>query len=423
MSGLWEDLSWRGLVHQVTDPALPGLLDQGGLTVYAGFDPTGPSLGVGNFQLIATLMRFERAGHRPIALAGGGTGVVGDPSGKSEERSLLDAHQLAANLAAIHGQLERFVDFDAGAVLLDNSEWLGDLRLLDFLRDVGKHFTVNAMMAKESVRARLEEREQGISYTEFSYMLLQAYDFLHLFEHHGCTVQIGGSDQWGNITLGIDLIRRRSSAVAYGLTSPLLLKADGAKFGKSESGNLWLAADMTSPYALYQHFIRTDDDVVGQYLRRLTFLSRDEIEALDAAIAERPERREAQRALARAITTLVHGPEETAAAERAAAVLFSEEIAGLDEPTLLAAFADAPSTVLSRSALSGAGLSVVEALVVAGLDKSNGAARRTVEQGGAYVNNRKVHGIDAAVTAADLLHNRYAILRRGRKDPHLLVFA
>jgi tyrosyl-tRNA synthetase len=397
------------------------------LTAYIGFDPTSDSLTIGHLQQILLLVRLQRAGHRPIALAGGATGMIGDPSGKSEERSLLGPEELAANLAGIGAQLERFLDFSESAastraMLVDNGSWLGQMGLLQFLRDVGKHFTVNAMIAKESVRARLEEREHGISYTEFTYMLLQAYDFWYLFEQHRCTVQIGGSDQWGNITLGIDLIRRRSGGSAYGLTSPLLLKGDGAKFGKTESGNLWLSADMTSPYALFQYFVRTEDAMVGDYLRRLTFLSRHEIEALDMATAEHPERREAQRALARAVTTLVHGADETAGAERAAAVLFSEEIAGLDERTLLAVFAEAPSTVLAKSALGGAGLSVVEALVVAGLDKSNGAARRTVEQGGAYINNRKVDGIDAAIIPTDLLHNRYVILRRGRKDPHLLVF-
>ena len=292
-----------------------------------GFDPTADSLHLGNLLGIVTLMRLQRAGHRPIALAGGGTGMVGDPSGKAEERQLLTPDVLAANLAAIRGQLERFLDFGPDqALLLDNGEWLGSLGLLEFLRDVGKHFTVNAMIAKESVRARLSEREQGISYTEFSYMLLQAYDFLHLFESHNCTLQLGGSDQWGNITAGIDLIRRVRGATAYGLTFPLVIRADGTKFGKSEAGNVWLDPARTSPYAMYQFMVRSEDAMVGTYLRLFTFRDREEIEALDAATASHPERREAQRGLAHDVVALVHGEAEAEAAEHASSLLFSEDV-------------------------------------------------------------------------------------------------
>ena len=425
-SGLFEELTWRGLVHQTTDPALAKLLDEDSLTAYIGFDPTSASLTIGSLQQIALLMRLQRAGHRPIALTGGGTGMIGDPSGKSEERNLLGADELEANLAGIRSQLERFLDFSpaAGAsqaLLVDNGEWLGSLQLLDFLRDVGKHFTVNAMIAKESVRARLEQREHGISFTEFTYMLLQAYDFLHLFEGYGCRLQLGGSDQWGNVTLGVDLIRRRHAAVAYGLTSPLVLKADGTKFGKSEEGNLWLDPSLTSPYELYQFLVRTEDAVVGDYLRRLTFVDKATIASLDAATMSHPERREAQRVLAHEVTSLVHGRAETSKAERAAEALFSEEVAGLDETTLLAVFAGAPSTDMPRSSLDG-GIPVVDALVATGLEASKGAARRAIEGGGAYVNNRRVAGDDATITRDALLHDRYVVLRRGKKDHRLLRF-
>jgi tyrosyl-tRNA synthetase len=350
--------------------------------------------------------------------------MIGDPGGKTEERSLLTPEQLATNLAGIRTQLERFVDLEASkGMLLDNGTWLWELGLLEFLRDVGKHFTVNQMVTKESVRTRLEEREHGISYTEFSYMLLQAYDFLHLFDAHGCTLQLGGSDQWGNITMGVELVRKLRGATVFGMTSPLILRADGTKFGKTESGtNVWLDARRTSPYELFQFLLRTEDVVVGAYLRSFTWLSREEIEELDSATTSTPERRLAQRALARSVTALVHGPEEAAGAERAAGALFSEEVAGLDEATLLAVCADAPLTDLARSDLDGDGLGMVEALVRSGLERSNGAARRAIEQGGVYVNGRPVDGVKATISASDLLHDRYVILRRGRKDHHLLRF-
>jgi len=427
-SGLFEELTWRGLVHQITDADLPRLLDQGSLTAYNGFDPTSPSLTLGNLQQVIMLMRLQRGGHRPIALAGGGTGMIGDPSGRSDERTLLRPDQLASNLASMRSQLERFLDFSPAAgerraLLVDNGEWLASVGLLDFLRDVGKHFTVNAMIAKESVRARLEEREQGISFTEFAYMLLQAYDFLHLFEAYGCRLQLGGSDQWGNITLGVELIRRQRGETAYGLTSPLVLKADGTKFGKSEEGNVWLDAAMTSPYDLYQFLIRTDDAVVGDYLRRFTFLDQPAIIALDQVTDDHPERREAQRVLAHEVTALVHGDGEAGKAARAADTLFVEEVSGLDEPTLLSVFADAPSTDVARSALDGSGLSVVDALVQSGLESSKAAARRKLAEGAIYVNNRRVIEPEAAIQRPDLLHDRYVVLRRGKKDHHLLRFA
>jgi tyrosyl-tRNA synthetase len=341
--------------------------------------------------------------------------MIGDPSGRTEERQLLDSGRLERNLAGIRAQVEALLE--DGAVILDNGRWLRELRVTDFLRDVGKHFSVNEMIRKESVRARLEGREQGISYTEFSYMLLQAYDFLHLFDEHGCRLQLGGSDQWGNITEGIELIRRLRGQTAYGLTSPLLTLPGGGKMGKSVGGTVWLDAAKTSPYQFFQYWLRSEDEQVGTYLRRLTFLDRERIEELDGATAEHPERREAQRVLARELTTLVHGADEAARAEHAGTVLFSEDIAGLDEPTLLDLLAEAPTAEVAE--LNG--LAVVDGLVRAGLCKSKSDARKTIEQGGGYVNNRRVADIDATIATTDLLHGRYVVLRRGKREQALLV--
>jgi len=418
--GLFAELTWRGLVHQSTDPGLGALLDREPVVAYVGFDPTGDSLHLGHLLGIVSLMRLQRAGHRPIALAGGGTGMVGDPSGRSDERQLLTPAVLRTNVEAIRAQLGRFLDFGPdGALLLDNADWLGSMGLLGFLRDVGKHFTVNAMLAKESVRARLSEREQGISYTEFSYMLLQAYDFLRLYEDHGCRLQLGGSDQWGNITAGIDLIRRTAGAGAYGLTFPLITRADGTKFGKSDAGtNIWLDPARTSPYDLHQFLIRSEDAMVGTYLRQLSFRSREEIDELDAATASDPGGRRAQRVLAHDVVALVHGEAEARAAEQASQVLFTEGIRDLAEATLVSVLADAPSTTLPRAEVEGAG--VVDLLVRTGLASSRNEARRTIEGGGAYVNNRKVAGSDATLAPDDLLHGRYLVLRRGKATQHLI---
>jgi tyrosyl-tRNA synthetase len=428
MSRLAEDLRFRGLVHQLTDPGLEDRLDADHLVAYGGFDPTAESLHVGNLLQICTLRRLQLAGHAPLAVAGGGTGFIGDPGGKSEERSLLSEEELAANLEGIRRQLGKFLDFgdeagDARARLLNNADWLRPLSLFDFLRDVGKHFTVNQMVAKDSVKARLDRDGQGISFTEFSYMLLQAYDFLHLFDQFGCTLQIGGSDQWGNITMGIDLIRKLRRTEAFGLTSPLVLKSDGTKFGKTETGTVWLDADRTSPYQLYQFFIRSEDSVVGTYLRYFTFLPHEDIVALDVSTAEHPERREAQRELARQVCTLVHGAEETRGAERAAAALFGEEVAELDERSLLDVFTDAPSTQLPRPRLDEGGLLLVDLLVEVGLAKSKSEARTTVDQGGAYVNNRREADLSRHLRPDDLVAGKYLVLRKGRKSYHLVDFA
>jgi tyrosyl-tRNA synthetase len=426
MTTLTDDLEFRGLIHQVTDPSVLDKLNSEQLTAYIGFDPTADSLHVGSLLQMCNLRRLQLAGHRPIALAGGGTGMIGDPGGKSEERNLLSVEELAANVAGIRPQLERFLDFSGGptgsrAILLDNSTWLGSLGLVGFLRDVGKHFTVNQMVGKESVRTRLDRPEQGISYTEFSYMLLQAYDFQQLFDAHDCRLQLGGSDQWGNITMGIELIRKTRQAEVFGLTTPLLLQADGTKFGKTESGSVWLDAHRTSPFQLYQYFLRTEDATVGTVIRMLTFLDHDTIRSLDAQTTEHPERREAQRALAHEVCVLVHGESEAARAAAAARALYSEEIASLDEATLLEVCADAPTTTISRGELDG-GMSLVDALVTSGLAPSKGRARTTVTQGGAYVNNRRVDDSDARLGPDDLLFGRYLILRRGQRDYHLLRF-
>jgi len=427
MGNISDDLEFRGLVHQISDEALWDLLDNGHLTAYAGFDPSADSLHVGHLLGVFTLRRLQMAGHRPILLAGGGTGLIGDPGGKADERPLLSRDQLQANLEGIRAQLGGLLDLSpsAGAaqgLLLDNSEWLCTYGLIDFLRDVGKHFTVNQMTAKESVRTRLERPEQGISYTEFSYMLLQAYDYLHLHDSYGCRLQLGGSDQWGNITMGLELIRKVRGGEAFALTWPLLVRADGTKYGKTESGAVWLDPAKSSPYAMYQFFVRTPDDESGGLLRLFTFLSKDEIEALDSATAAQPEQRLAQRALARAVTALVHGEAETDRAEAAAAALFSEEVANLDESMLLEVFADAPSSVLSRSALDGGGLPLVDVLVSSGLVGSKTAARAAIAQGGVYVNNRRRRDAEDTLTRADLLVDRYVVLRRGRHDYHLSRF-
>jgi tyrosyl-tRNA synthetase len=427
MGKISEDLAFRGLVNQVSDVALWSLLDTGATTAYAGFDPTSDSLHVGHLLGILTLRRLQEAGHRPILLAGGGTGMIGDPGGKSDERPLLSAEQLAANLEGIRAQLGRLLDMSpeagaAQALLLDNSKWLCAYGFIEFLRDIGKHFTVNQMIAKESVKARLERPEQGISYTEFSYMLLQAYDFLYLHDSYGCRLQLGGSDQWGNITMGLELIRKVRGAEAFALTWPLLLRPDGTKYGKSESGAVFLDPAKTSPYEMYQFFVRTPDDEVGVLLRQFTLLAREEIEALELELSTRPEQRLAQHALARAVCTLVHGELETERAAVAARALFSEDLAGLDEKMLLEVFADAPSSSSPRTALDSGGLPLVEVLVASGLVSSKTAARAALAQGGVYVNNRRRNDPEDRLSRDDLLADRYVVLRRGRRDYHLLRF-
>ena len=405
----------RGQFALWTPDDLHQRLEREKVTFYLGIDATADSLHAGQLVGLMAVRRLQQAGHRPILLLGGGTTLVGDPSGKDAERPLLGEEQIQANAAAIRAQLERFVDFGAGgALLLDNADWLRDLRLMDFLRDIGKHVTVNVMMGKESVRTRLEGREQGISYTEFSYMLLQAYDFLSLFREYGCRMQVGGTDQWGNVTLGIDLIRRMTGDEAYGLAWPLLTKADGSKFGKSESGAIWLAADKTSPYDFFQYWMNASDDDVATYLRLFTDLSEEEMGSL---LAAPPEQRAAQRRLAHELTATVHGQEGVDAAERTSTALFGGDPTTLSEEELLSVYADAPS---SEGRLDGTTLLDLFAEALEAGSKS--AARRTASQGGAYVNNRQERDLDRPVTEDDLLAGRSLLLRKGRKRYHLVRF-
>jgi tyrosyl-tRNA synthetase len=416
MPTLSGDLAFRGLIHQTTDPELPKRFDQPGLTVYAGFDPSADSLHVGNLLQLCTLRRFQLAGHRPISLAGGGTGMIGDPGGKEDERQLLTPETIEGYLEGIRPQLGQFLDMDT-ALLLNNAEWLGRLSTLEYLRDVGKHFTVNQMVGKESVRARFQRPDQGISYAEFSYMLLQAYDFLRLHLDHGCDVQFGGSDQWGNITMGIELIRKFCGDEVWGFTTPLIVKPDGTKYGKTETGTVWLDPRRTSPFAMYQFLLNTADEQVGQLVRFLTFLDHAAIADLDTETETHPELRSAQRALAREVVTMVHGPGEAAKCEEASAALFGQEIAGLSEEMLLAVTEDAPSTDLLRSELLD-GLTLVDVLVRTGLAKSKGDARRTI--GGTYVNNVQQTDPSRSLGPTDLLHDRYVVLRKGKRDVHVV---
>jgi tyrosyl-tRNA synthetase len=410
-----DDLTWRGLVAQTTDEAaLRRDLAAGPLTLYCGFDPTADSLHVGHLVALFTLRRFQLAGHRPIALAGGATGFIGDPTGRSTERVLMTADVVAERVQRIRAQMERFLDFDdscTGALMLDNLEWTAPMSAIEFLRDVGQHFSINAMLAKESVSARLDAG--GLTFTEFSYMLLQSYDYLELHRRYDCRLQIGGNDQWGNITAGLDLIRRVEGPdrSVHALTLPLVTDASGAKIGKSTGGgNVWLDPALTSPYALYQYLLNVDDRDVGTYLRLLTFLPREAVEELDAATAEKPYARAAQRALAEQLTTTVHGLQELARVEAASSALFgSGALEELDEETLAAALAEAPSTTVT-----GQSPPVVDLLAAAlGISKSD--ARRAVREGGAYLNNRKLADEGAVPSEADWLHGRFLVLRRGKK--------
>lgn len=425
MKDIFADLQWRGLIHQTTaDDRLPEWLNSEMRTVYAGFDPTADSLHVGSLLPLMMLRRFQKAGHKPIAIAGGATGMIGDPSGKSAERNLLSGDQLAANLAGIEEQMRLMLDFDAGshsAELVNNNDWVSKFSYTDFLRDVGKNFPVNVMLAKDSVKSRLSS-EAGLSYTEFSYMLLQAYDFVHLNKEHGCELQIGGSDQWGNITAGIDLARRMNSVQLFGLTCPLLTKSDGSKMGKTESGAIWLSPERTSPYAFYQYWFNVDDADAGKCLRFLTELGQDEIEALDKSREEEANRRESQKRLAEEVTRMIHGEAGLEKALQAAKVLFGAEITELSDADLGDIFGDVPNSKFSFSALDGEGLGLIDALAEAGLCKSKGEARRAIKEGGAYVNNVRVAEIDARLTRDGLASETMIVLRRGKKKYAVLRF-
>jgi tyrosyl-tRNA synthetase len=425
MQDIISELTWRGLIHQSTDPAnLQSWLKEKSRTLYAGFDPTADSLHVGHLMAIMVLRRFQQAGHAPIALVGGATGMIGDPSGKSEERNLLSKDMLAANVAALEQQLRRFLDFDAGpnkAQLLNNYDWMSRFSYLDFLRDIGKHFPVNVMLAKDSVKGRLE-RDAGISYTEFSYMLLQAYDFAVLNEQQGCELQVGGSDQWGNITAGIDLARRMRGVQLYGITCPLLTKSDGTKMGKTERGAVWLSAEKTSPYAFYQYWINVADADAGICLRFLTELTQAEVEELDRSRAAEPHLRTSQKRLAETLTELVHGATGLAAARKATEIFFGAAIENLNDAQLTEIFADVPSQTIPRARLAAGELSLIDALVSSGLAKTNSEARRFIEQRGAYVNNLVREDVKAMLSVSDLASETVTVLRQGKKKYALLRF-
>ena len=412
---LLDDLKWRGLIAQTTDEAELRKALAKPITLYVGFDPTAPSIHVGNLVVLFVLRRFQLAGHNPLPLVGGATGLVGDPSGKNEERTLNTTEVVGQWVDRIKGQLSKFMDFDTSknpAVMVNNLDWTAPMSAIEFLRDIGKHFSVNQMLNKDAVSARLEK--DGISYTEFSYQVLQSMDYLELFRRYNCTLQIGGSDQWGNITAGLDLIRRVESASAHALTVPLLTKADGTKFGKTAGGSVWLDPEMTSPYAFFQYWLNSDDKDVINFLKVFSFKSRTEIEALEATHSANPGAREAHRELARELTSLVHSPDIAVRVEEAARALFGQgDLATLDEATLASALAELPRTRIE----SGDEIPTwVDLLAATGVVDSKSAARRIVKEGGAYLNNEKVVGEDFRLQKTDFLCGKYAVLRKGKRD-------
>ena len=419
-TGVLEELKWRGLVYQYTD-GVPDALAAGNASAYIGFDPTGSSLHVGSLLVIMILVHLQRHGHRPVALVGGGTGMIGDPSGKSTERQLLTPEQVAANSAGIRAQLEHFLDFTgpAAARMRDNAEWLNQLSMVEFLRDTGKHFTVNYMLQKDSVKSRMDA---GISFTEFAYMLLQSYDFLELRRRDGVTLQLGGSDQWGNITAGIELIRRVDGVEAHGLTVPLVTSSSGAKFGKTEAGAVWLDPERTSPYAFYQFWLATEDRDIGRYLRFFTLLDRAQVEALEAATVAAPEKREGQQALARDVTRRVHGDSALQAAEQVSGLFFAAvDPRELTDEALAILRAEAPFAEVEAGDISGetdaSRLDVLKLLTASGLAPSNGAAKRLLEQGAVSVNKRKLAAADRYIVATEaMLRGQHILMGKGKRD-------
>jgi tyrosyl-tRNA synthetase len=411
-----DELRWRGLLYDRTE-GLDAVLASSKVTAYIGFDPTASSLHVGSLLPIMSLVRLQRFGHTPIALVGGGTGLIGDPSGKANERALLTVEQVEANAAGIHAQLERFLDFGSSANaarMVNNADWLRTVSLIEFLRDTGKHFTVQTMMARDSVKRRLGS-DDGLSFTEFSYQLLQAYDYLVLHERFGCTLQAGGSDQWGNIVAGCDLIRRVRGAKAHGLVLPLVTTSAGTKFGKTEAGTVWLDAARTSPFRFYQFWLNTDDRDVEQHLKWFTAMAEADIAALLEAHRGAPAAREAQRALARALTRVVHGDDALARAERATAVLFGARLVDAHPDDVLTVFDDVPSVDVARATLE-AGLAAADLAVQSGLTTSKGEANRLIKQGGFYVNDRRLSEGDARVVVSDLIGDRVLVLRKGQRE-------
>lgn len=414
-----EELQWRDLVADCTDAAELAKKIATPTTLYCGFDPTADSLHVGSLVPLLALRRFQLLSHHPIAVAGGATGSIGDPSGKTAERQLLTKDVLDHNIASIKVQLAKLLDFETKqnpARLVDNASWMAGVPYLEFLRDIGKHFSVNQMVAKESVRARMEDREAGISYTEFSYMLLQAFDFMVLCRDYNCELQIGGSDQWGNITAGIDLTRKKLGKQVFGLTLPLITNADGSKFGKTVAGAIWLDPRKTSVYKFYQFWINTDDRDVIRYLKYFTFLSRDEIASLEKQHAENPGARAAHKVLAKAVTDLIHGESATHEAIRASEILFGGKLDGIAESTFNEIVGEVPTKEVEKARLDGAGFPLVELLIHAGLCPSKGQARKDIEGGGVNINNVREASADRAVTANDLLFGKHVLLRKGKKN-------
>jgi tyrosyl-tRNA synthetase len=418
MQKVLDEYHWRGMLQDLTegtDEAFAG----GPRTAYIGFDPTASSLHVGSLLPIMGLVHLQRAGHHPIAVVGGGTGLIGDPSGKTQERQLLTPSQVAENLEGIRGQLEQFLDFRARANparLVNNLDWLGTLKTVEFLRDIGKHFSVNALMRKESIRRRLEDEDGGISFTEFAYVLMQAFDFLVLHDRYNCTIQMGGSDQWGNITAGIDLIRRMRGEKAFGVVYPLVTSATGVKFGKTEAGTVWLDPTRTSPFRFYQFWLNTDDQDAIRYLRYFTLLDRSEVEALEEEHLGAPHRRAAQRALAEDVTGRVHGETGLARARKASEVLFGGELEGLGASEIADIFADVPSRKISRHSVEGEGTALLDLLVEAEVASSRGDGRRAVQGGGIYLNNVRVEDVERTVSTKDFREGRFLVLRKGKKS-------
>jgi tyrosyl-tRNA synthetase (EC 6.1.1.1) len=414
MEDFVRELKWRGVLYDYTE-GLENL--KGRIVGYIGFDPTAKSLHVGSLLPLITLSRFQRFGNIPIAVIGGGTGLIGDPSGKTKERPLLSKAEIDENAESIRLQIEKFLDFKAKenpAKIVNNYDWLWEIRLVDFLRDIGKHITVNYMLQKESVRNRIQ-REEGISFTEFSYMLLQAFDFLVLYEREGCVLQMGGSDQWGNITAGIDLIRKVKGGKAYGLVFPLITTSSGVKFGKTEEGTVWLDPNLTSPFKFYQFWINTEDADVIRYLKYFTFLGRKEIEELEESLKKEPEKREPHRVLAREVTRMVHGEDALRRAERATRVLFGEEIGDLNLKEILEIFSDVPSKEISKEKIGGDGYPLVDLLVEVGLFPSKGEARRAISGGGVYINNVRVTDMHAKVSVSHAVEGKVIIFRKGKR--------
>lgn len=423
MTNVFDEFKWRGLVFDHTE-GVEELLETEKITMYNGFDPTADSLHIGHLVPMMGLARLQRFGHTPIAVGGGGTGMIGDPSGKSKERNLLTLEQIQYNLDCVQKQMAPILDFEVKsnpAKIVNNYSWLSKLSMMEFLRDTGKYFTINYMMAKDSVKSRLEREGEGISYTEFSYMLLQSYDFLHLFDTYGCVMQAGGSDQWGNITAGIELIRRVRSTKVHGLAYPLITRDDGSKFGKTADGaSVWLDPNRTSPYRFYQFWLNTNDGDVINYLKYFTWLDQEAIAELAQEVAEQAHLRVAQRKLAQEMTGMIHGETAVAKAEQAAKVLFGGELDGLDAADIQDIFADVPSSQIPKTELEGEGLPVVDLLVSSELERSKGAARRAIQGGGIYLNNQRVTDVAQMATLNQAIEGQFLVLRKGRKKYHLV---